>query len=194
MAILNKLKQLISVICNGKRQECCEYATSVNFGKTASIVNSSGKKELIKIDSGTIINGNLQTYYGKGKIKIGKSCYVGPNTYIWSFIEITIGDHVLIAHNCNIFDSNCHPLDAEERRVDYKDLMNTGLGNQRNTVEHSPIIIGDDCWIGANSCIMKGVVLGERSIVAAGSVVTKSFPADVLIGGNPAKVIRKLKE
>lgn len=55
------------------------------------------------------------------------------------------------------------------------------------------IVIEDDVMIGVNCIILKGVTIGSRSIVAAGSVVTKSFPSDCIIGGNPAKLIRKLE-
>lgn len=162
------------------------------FGPAASI--SSDSPELIRIGSDVLIDGILQSYYGKGKIEIGDLSYVGPNTRIWSFVHVRIGSHVLISHNCNIFDSNCHPVNAEERRKDYLDLITTGRGNKRNTVVSQEVVIGDDCWIGANSCIMKGVSLGERTIVAAGSVVTKSFPSDVVVGGNPARILRYIDQ
>lgn len=58
----------------------------------------------------------------------------------------------------------------------------------------TPVVIGENCWIGANACIMPGVVLGDRVIVGAGSVVTKKFnQSDIVLAGNPAKVIRNLK-
>ncbi|WP_371860829.1 DapH/DapD/GlmU-related protein [Terrabacter aerolatus] len=56
-----------------------------------------------------------------------------------------------------------------------------------------PIIIGDDCWIGMNSVILPGVILGSRTTVGAGSVVTKSFPeGNCIVAGNPAKIIKQL--
>lgn len=72
--------------------------------------------------------------------------------------------------------------------------MNHNLNNYHQYVENDPIIIKDNCWLGANSVILPGVKIGNHVIVAAGSIVTKSFTDDnIVIGGNPAKVIKKLK-
>ena len=56
-----------------------------------------------------------------------------------------------------------------------------------------PIVIEDDVWVGAHSIILKGVTIGARSIIGAGSVVTKSIPADCVAAGNPCRVIKNLK-
>lgn len=67
-------------------------------------------------------------------------------------------------------------------------------GKDKGWESNSPVEIGEDCWIGANACIMPGVILGDRVIVGAGSVVTKKFKqSDIVIAGNPAKVIKQLK-
>lgn len=71
-----------------------------------------------------------------------------------------------------------HPLNAE-RRV------------SRHFQSH-PIVIGDRAWIGANATILTGVTIGENAVVAAGSVVTKDVPANCLVGGVPAKVIKEI--
>ncbi|WP_368253629.1 DapH/DapD/GlmU-related protein, partial [Clostridium paraputrificum] len=71
-----------------------------------------------------------------------------------------------------------HPLDAQER------ISGTELGK--------PITIGDNCWIGGSATIVPGVTLGNNVVVAAGAVVTKSFGDNVVIGGNPAKIIKEL--
>ena len=60
-------------------------------------------------------------------------------------------------------------------------------------VEHAPIVLQNNCYLGANCTILMGVNLGENCLVAAGSVVTKSFPANVLVAGVPAKIVKKLK-
>lgn len=172
-------------VCTGKNNVCIR--------ESGEIGNAPSNRNAIKIGSNVIIDGILQVFYGKGHITIGDMSYVGPNSRIWSSIEIKIGRHCLISHNCNIIDSNSHPTDAQLRRMDYLDIYNGGLGLSDNVL-CAPIILGDDVWIGANSCVMKGVTLGDRTIVAAGSVVTKSFPSDVIIAGNPAKIVKRLEK
>ena len=85
-------------------------------------------------------------------------------------------------------DTDVHQLDYLVRRgekpLDAKDA--------RTTIQSAPVTIEDDVWIGANCMILKGVTIGARSVIGAGSVVTKSIPADCIAAGNPCKVIRKL--
>lgn len=100
---------------------------------------------------------------------------------LWSHQRITIGNYVKIGANTILIDTDAHNMDYQIRRGQWTDW---GIS--------SPIIIGDDVFIGADCIILKGCNIGARSIVAAGSVVTKSFPADCLIGGNPAKIIKHL--
>lgn len=171
----------------------CTGENNVLISKEGRICNNSSNKDSIKIGSRVKIDGILQIFYGKGHISIGDMSYVGPNSRIWSSVDIKIGNHCLISHNCNIIDSNSHPTDAQLRRLDYEDLLNGGTGLSKEVV-CAPIVLGNDVWIGANSCVMKGVILGDRTIVAAGSVVTKSFPSDVIVAGNPAKIVKVLNK
>ena len=174
-----------------KNRYVCTGENNVRISKSAQISNDALNREAIKLGSGVSIDGVLQVFYGKGHIIIGDMSYVGPNSRIWSSVDIKIGNHCLISHNCNIIDSNSHPIDAQLRRLDYENIFNGGKGLS-DKVSCKPIVLGDDVWIGANSCVMKGVTLGDRTIVAAGSVVTKSFPSDVIVAGNPAKIVKML--
>ena len=89
--------------------------------------------------------------------------------------KTVIGRRVYIAPNVGIITAN-HDLNDLSRHVPGKDVR-----------------IGDDCWIGMNAVILPGVVLGDRTVVGAGAVVTKSFPeGHCVVAGNPAKVIRDL--
>lgn len=97
--------------------------------------------------------------------------------------EIRIGNHVKLGANVIIIDTDSHSLDYMKRRGQYTDWG-----------EAASVVIEDDVFIGMNSVILKGVTIGARTIVAANSVVTKSFPADCVIGGNPAKIIRRLND
>jgi maltose O-acetyltransferase len=90
---------------------------------------------------------------------------------------VTIGNHVLIGPAVQIYTAT-HPVDAIARRA--------GLEGG------SPIVIGDDVWIGGGTIICPGVTIGARSIIGAGSVVTRDVPEDVLAAGNPCRVVRSL--
>ncbi|WP_118952599.1 acyltransferase [Taibaiella helva] len=94
--------------------------------------------------------------------------------------KISIGSHVNCGGNVCIWDNDFHPLHYLDRRAD-----------DRSKIGAAPIMIGDDVFIGANSIILKGVTIGARAIVGAGSVVTKNIPPDEIWAGNPAKMIRK---
>lgn len=90
---------------------------------------------------------------------------------------IRIGNHCMIGPKTCIYAIG-HPLDPEQRN------QSVGLP--------APVTIGDNVWIGGGVTILPGVSLGDNTVVAAASVVTKSFPANVLIAGNPAKIIKEL--
>lgn len=95
--------------------------------------------------------------------------------------RVEIGDRVLIGANARIFDSDFHPVHSPNRRYD------------REGVRRAPVIVGDDCWLGAGAILLPGTVLGDNVVVAAGAVVTGSFGSGLVIGGVPARVIREMQ-
>lgn len=101
------------------------------------------------------------------------SGYINFSTKIACFDKIEIGDDVAISENVVIRDSDNHTI----------------IGSEKNKT--MPIKIGNKVWIGMNCIILKGVTIGDGCIVAAGSVVNKSFPPNCLIGGVPAKIIKE---
>ena len=116
----------------------------------------------------------------KGRLQIDDfSGFSGVSIYCAS--AIWIGKYVNCGGNVSIWDTDFHPLNFEDRRV-----------NDVSKIRSMPIIIEDDVFIGANSIILKGVVIGARSVIGAGSVVTKTIPPDEIWAGNPAKFIRRL--
>ena len=115
-------------------------------------------------------------------IEIGDNVGIS-NTCLWSKSKIKIGKNVKIGADCLIFDSDMHSLNYLQRRSPLRDSSNA---------KSKPIIISDDVFIGTRSIITKNVKIGRRSIIASGSVVTKSIPADEIWGGNPAKFIKKI--
>lgn len=106
---------------------------------------------------------------------------------LWSRSMIRIEDNVLIGGDCIIMDNDAHSHNYIERRMGNPPI--NGVGKD---VPSSPVIIEKDVWIGARCIILKGVHIGARSIIAAGSVVVKDIPSDVIAGGNPCVVLKNL--
>lgn len=120
--------------------------------------------------------------YG-GKIEIGEHCGISGST-IYAWKSIKIGNYTRVGANCKIIDNDFHPVELEYR---HKAL-------NEEYARRAPIEIGDDCFIGMNSIILKGTKLGNNVIVGAGSVVHGSFPDNCIIAGNPAKIVKRLDE
>ena len=163
-----------------------------------------------KLYSNVKINGRLRLY-GKGRLILGNgvrinsryrnnpiggqtftSIYIKPqaiveigdntgisNAAIYAAVGIKIGKNVKIGGDVKIFDTDFHSLDYEVRR-----------SPNDTEFKSKQIQIEDDVFIGASSIILKGVTIGARSIIGAGSVVTKSIPPGEIWAGNPAKFIR----
>ena len=115
--------------------------------------------------------------YG-ANITVGDNVYFNFNCVVLDVASVTIGSHVFCGPNVQIYTAT-HPLDFQMRR----DGLESG----------SPIAIGDDVWIGGGSIICPGVSIGARSVIGAGSVVTKNVPSGVLAFGNPCRVARELE-
>ncbi|WP_339708466.1 sugar O-acetyltransferase [Algoriphagus aquimarinus] len=110
-------------------------------------------------------------------IEVGDDVFFNFNCVVLDVCKVTLGDRVFVAPNVQFYPAT-HPLDSVKRG----EMWEYG----------KPITIGNDVWIGGSAVICPGVSIGDRTVVAAGAVVTKDFPADVVIGGNPAKIIKNL--
>jgi galactoside O-acetyltransferase len=115
---------------------------------------------------------------GGENIRVGRSVFINQNCTMYDLGGIDIGDDVMIGPNVSLITSG-HPVEPSRRR---------------DGVTASPIAIGANVWIAAGATIIGGVTIGENSVVAAGSVVTRDVPANTLVGGNPARVIRSIAE
>jgi acetyltransferase-like isoleucine patch superfamily enzyme len=165
----------------------------VRFGPTSRVINP-GPAARISVGARTLIDGELLVHDYGGEIAIGEACYVGPGTRIWSGDHLRIGDHVFVAHNVTITDTNAHQIDALERAEHYQRTVVEARPFEKGSIESAPVVIGDHAWINFNAAILKGVTIGEGAIIGAGSVVTKDVPPYVLCAGNPARVIRELRD
>ncbi|MBC7888322.1 MAG: acyltransferase [Ferruginibacter sp.] len=152
-----------------------------------------GDPSKIILGRGTHIRGHLNLFKYGGKITIGEDSYVGDHSRIWSGEEVKIGNHVQISHNVNIIDTSAHEFDAIERAERYIDMISNGPWVDQGNVQTAPVIIEDYAWISLNATILRGVTIGEGSIVAANSVVTKDVPPYTLVAGIPAKVVKHLQ-
>jgi len=123
-------------------------------------------------------------HYPEPELVIGDDTFIGHNCSIAVNQKITIGNHCLLASGVKISDTDGHPVDFLKRMA--KDPV--------AKEDIKPVIIEDDVWIGTEAIILKGVRIGARSIIGADSVVTRDIPPDVIAAGNPARVIRSLKE
>lgn len=136
-------------------------------------INSNRASNPIGGDTKTILFAK-----GNGKIRIGDNCGFS-NVTLFACEEIIIGNNVLLGGNCKIYDSDFHWIDFKKR------LSDDGGSTK-------PVHIKDGAFIGAHTIVLKGVTIGERSVVGAGSVVTKSIPDGEIWAGNPARYIRKV--
>ena len=147
----------------------------ISLGRNV-VFNSQSRTNLVGL-----MGPNILDVFNGGRIIVGD--YTGfSSIVISSRSEIRIGSRVKVGGNVRIFDHDFHSLDANIR-------CST---RDREDVRSKPIVIEDDVFIGTNALILKGTVIGARSIVAAGSVVFGlQIPPDSLVKGNPAQIIKR---
>ena len=111
-------------------------------------------------------------------IKVGKDFYANFNCTVLDVCEVRIGDNVMFGPHVQIYTAG-HSVDAHARVVEGIEFG-------------KPISIGNNVWLGGGVIVCPGVTIGDNVVAAAGSVIIKDVPANVVVGGNPAKVIREL--
>jgi acetyltransferase-like isoleucine patch superfamily enzyme len=157
-------------------------------------------KNLTLLQALPLITGNLRIYIGDDdtidgtntfaanrvydapELRIGNRSFIGWHVTISVGQSVVIGEHCLIGANVLIADNDMHPLSAEARR-------------RNETVSKDaikPVHIGDDVWVGSGCHILKGVKIGNGSVVGAGSVVVGDVPANCIAAGNPARVVKQM--
>lgn len=140
---------------------------NIEIGKCATIIGEVDRRVTIAV-------------WGRepdqGRIKIGDYAMISPGVRISASDEIIIGDSVMIANGTYITDADWHGIYDRAHR------------NESIT----PVRIGNNVWLGDRCSVLKGVTIGDNSIVAANAVVTKPVPANVIVAGNPAKIVKQL--
>lgn len=174
-----KLKYRKTIYFRGFSAICAFNDSKITFDTTGKKINifSHPFSNMIGLQQRCIIvakNG--------GEIKVGSGVCMSGCT-IYSMISITIGRNTDIGAGAKIIDTDFHPLSYSQRYP----------VEQHDKVKKYPIIIGEGCFIGANSIILKGTTLGKNVVVGAGSVVHGTFPDNVIIAGNPAKIVKENK-
>jgi maltose O-acetyltransferase len=174
----------------------CQLGEGSQLGPESVIDNIRGRSEYISLGNHCYSRARLVTYGHGGQIKIGDWCYIGHRTEIWSMNSIEIGNRVLIAHDVNIHDGTAHSLDPLERHAHFRHIMEKGHPvnvSDMPGVSSDPIVIEDDVWISFGVTILKGVRIGARSVISAGSVVTSDVPPGVIYRNEITPVIRPIE-
>ena len=137
------------------------------------------------LSSGNGVNPIASNLQADVYVEPGAALTIGNNvgmssTRLWIHESVRIGNNVKIGGCVLITDTDAHPMDYVVRR------------SSNEGTKSAPVVIEDDVWVGAHCIILKGVTIGARSIIGAGSVVTNSIPVDCVAAGNPCRVIKSL--
>ena len=181
------LRKILSIFRSNKRE------TGYVAGRHTVIkgtVYKTDQRGQVSIGDYCLIHGTLTTYTKDAKIEIGDKVFIGSGTLVGSAGNIRIGNNVLISIDCLIMDSDTHSMNAKDRENDVVDWMK----GQKNWsgIMHEEVVIDSNAWIGARSIILKGVHIGANAIVGAGSVVTGDVEPNTVVGGNPARLIKRI--
>jgi acetyltransferase-like isoleucine patch superfamily enzyme/quercetin dioxygenase-like cupin family protein len=164
-----------------KVDEVVNYTLALSPGLNASTSIDETRQKLSEIvgyplDKSTTVFAPFHTNFGRF-INIGKHVFINHTCSFLDMGGITLQDHVLIGPRVNLVTEN-HPLALAERRA----------------MLCQPILIKRNAWIGAGATILPGVTIGENSVVAAGAVVAKDVPDNVVVGGVPAKILKGIAD
>ena len=174
--------------------------TNVEFGEGFYCESAQIFRKMVSKKPGAVVIGKHVSCYAGCSFAIGENgkCTIGDFTLLNGALimaeeKIDIGSHCLVSWNVGIADSDFHPLEPAQRLIDAQALAPFFKDRPlRPKLKTAPVKIGDNVWIGMGAVILKGVTIGDNSVVAAGGVVTKSVPANTIVAGNPAQIVRQL--
>ena len=168
-------------------------------GVNLELRSSEKSRIYFEVGEDSLISGNFVFETASGKISIGNRTFIGGGLFV-CIQEISIGSDVMFSWGCTVMDNNAHSVNWKERQEDVqnwkKGIDENAIGKYKNwtNVKSAAISIKDKVWVGFNVIILKGVTIGEGSIIGAGSVVTSNIPDWSIVAGNPAKIIRTISE
>jgi acetyltransferase-like isoleucine patch superfamily enzyme len=172
-------------VCEPFFKACCtRYGRNLHTGNYIHAVKGRGN---LIVGDNVVINGKCRFEFGyaeEATLRIGDHVFIEQGTSFTIGREIAIGNWVQIGPRVEIFDTPGHPVDPGLRRAKSRALPE----------DVKPVRIGDGVWIGRAAVIFPGVTIGEGSVVAAAAVVMSNVPANVVVAGNPARLIAKITE
>ncbi len=137
------------------------------------------KEMFFEIGEGCYIEPPFHANFGGGHVHFGNHVYANFNLTMVDDTHIYVGDNTLFGPNVTVATAG-HPINPDLRAQEYQYNM--------------PVKIGKNCWIGANSVVVPGVIIGDNVVIGAGSVVTKDIESNVVAFGNPCRVVRRISE
>lgn len=137
------------------------------------------REMLAEVGEGCYVESPFYANFGGRHVHFGRNVYANFNLTLVDDTHIYVGDNTMIGPNVTIATAG-HPIDPELRR--------------RGLQYNMPVRIGSNCWLGAGVIVLPGVIVGDNTVIGAGSVVTKDIPANVVAVGNPCRVLRPVGE
>jgi acetyltransferase-like isoleucine patch superfamily enzyme len=174
---------------------------NVEFGDGFYCESAQIFRKMVSKKPGAVVIGQHVSCYAGCSFAIGENgrCTIGDfsllnGALIMADERIDIGSHCLVSWNVGIADSDFHPLEPAQRLIDAQALAPYFKDRPpRPQLTPAPVKIGNNVWIGMNAVILKGVIIGDNSVVAAGAVVTRSIAPNTIVAGNPAVVVKKFE-
>ena len=167
---------------HGFMHEMSEEARRVTFRLNTAYHTADEVRELLSELFGYQVPQSLRVFpplyadFGKN-ISVGEGVFINACCHFQDHGGVILGDGCQIGHNV-VFATLNHEL----------------LPERRNVTHPAPIVLGKKVWVGSNATILQGVTIGDNAVIAAGAVVTKDVPANTIVGGVPARVIKRIDE
>ena len=180
----------VSALVNEVAHLIVSLRTHVEVGEGTSVrwLRLGARGGRVRIGAQSIVRCRI-AFDGPGVVTIGRRCFIGAS-HIVCHTAITIGDDAIISWGVTITDHDSHAIEWRGRQNDVSDWMR-GKKNWAS-VKIAPVELGSRVWIGFGVTILKGVTVGDGAVIAARSVVTRNVPANVLVAGTPARIVRQI--